>query len=126
MMHDASIVPAFTRLCGATVGHGCAMSRQAGTCHERKSPQLSPRLRWRSTFGFWVSWEVWLLAPGPSQQELQCIRKADQHSRRFLWIVTIRSIGCWPQKPRKPLKGTRIKCWLVPTNIRRSCVDRNI
>eukprot|EP00439_Symbiodinium_sp_Y106_P082882 s1547_g22.t1 len=29
MMHDASIVPAFTRLCGATVGHGCAMSRQA-------------------------------------------------------------------------------------------------
>ncbi|CAE7334167.1 lgrC, partial [Symbiodinium sp. CCMP2456] len=34
MMHDASIVPAFTRLCGATVGHGCAMSRQALTLPE--------------------------------------------------------------------------------------------
>ena len=29
MLADASIVPAFIRLCGATFGHGCAMGLQA-------------------------------------------------------------------------------------------------
>ena len=31
MLADASIVPAFIRMCGATFGHGCAMGLQAGT-----------------------------------------------------------------------------------------------
>ena len=29
MLADASLVPAFIRLCGATFGHGCAMGLQA-------------------------------------------------------------------------------------------------
>lgn len=29
MLADASIVPAFIRMCGATFGHGCAMGLQA-------------------------------------------------------------------------------------------------
>ena len=28
MLADASIVPAFIRMCGATFGHGCAMGLQ--------------------------------------------------------------------------------------------------
>ena len=39
MLADASVVPAFIRLCGATFGHGCAMGLQAGG----RSPHLSPR-----------------------------------------------------------------------------------
>ena len=31
MLADASVVPAFIRLCGATFGHGCAMGLQAGS-----------------------------------------------------------------------------------------------
>ena len=31
MLADASVVPAFIRLCSATFGHGCAMGLQAGS-----------------------------------------------------------------------------------------------
>ena len=37
MLADASIVPAFIRMCGATFGHGCAMGLQAASC--RRSTQ---------------------------------------------------------------------------------------
>ena len=39
MLADASIVPAFIRMCGATFGHGCAMGLQAASLDCRRSPQ---------------------------------------------------------------------------------------